>query len=783
MGEHLPTTSMDRHQGGIFSGRPALRVCVFYALGIACGDFMPGLSLVWLLGAIGLGLAALLLHFKSQARLATIFLLSVLFVVGIAQFKIATSDFPPTHIGHLAARGGVVVVTGEIAGEPDLRDDRTYLVIEVDSVTWRGRTLESSGRLLLKINQPTADFAYGDRIIFKSYLNVPGAARSPGGFDYARYLREREIYAVATLPKSEEINIIQQDYISIWPIDRLPINSIAAPVREKLLEGYREYLLPENASLLSGFVLGEKRGIPAGIARLFADTGTLHLMAVSGSNVAVVVLFVLTLLKPLRRKHKLLITLMAIVLFSYITRNEPSVVRASIMAAVGLIGFYRRKDADPIGLLGFAGLLLLMIKPLWLFNAGFQLSMAAAAGILYVVPEIADNYPRPRIFPLKFSRWVVITILVTLSAQIAVLPVTAEYFNRLPVVGVIANLPMIALASFLTIAGLAFLPFILIGGLPAQLFAWPIDRVLSAIPPLLDFFANLPLAVINVRSPGLAGQAAFYALIYSMTEMILRRRWSVKAILILLGACAILVGRSLVPDRENESLTFLDCGPDRAVLYTNPEGGNYLWFECLERGECRQIELTLLPYLREAAVEGLNSLFSTSDLGDRLGRAIAIDEVIHPVDFEPIEQDSISGQSPYHFAESILNKRVKLVCGISDNNSEPSGNGYYYELTTDGGVCILAANISPPLLKWLNGPLLLMELPWSMQPYGIVPEALERCRPRMLVFSPDGNQAERVRDRGQLTYFDDRTWATSIQGSFRVRFEPENVFVDYMIKP
>lgn len=779
----MPAISAINKQAGIFRGRPALKACVFYAFGIASGEFLPGLALAWLAVAVALGLASLIFHLKSQGKIASIFLMAVLVAVGIAQFKTATSGFPPTHISHLAAQGVSAEITGEIAVEPDVRDDRTYLIIEVDSLTWRGRAFESSGRLLLKITQPTSDFSYNDRLHLQAYIFMPGGARIPGGFDYSEYLKQRDIYAMATLPRAEDIEIVNPKRLTIWPLDRVPVNGLVAPLREKLLGGYRKYLSPDHAALLAGFVLGEKRGIPADIARLFADTGTLHLMAVSGSNVAVVVLFVMVLLRPLKRPYRLLITLMAVVLFSFLTRNEPSVVRASVMAAVGLIGFYRRKDADPLGLLGFAGLILLMIKPLWLFNVGFQLSMAAAAGIVYFTPKLTFLYPRRRTLPLNIVRWIAATLAVTVAAQVAVLPITAEYFNRLPVIGIIANLPMIALAAFLTIAGLAFLPFILIGGWMAQLYAWPVDKAMSVITPLLDFFANLPLAVLNVRSPGVIGQFAIYSLIYISAEALFKRRWSLKAIVIFLGACTILVGKSYLTGRECETLTFIDCARDRAVLYSDPDGSNYLWFDCFEKGDCRQIESTLLPFLRKTGIHRIDTLFSNSDLTGIPGRDLVVGKIVHPVAIESIAQTPADGPGPYHIAESILNKRVKLVWAVSDNNIEPSGNGYYYELATDGGACILAANISPPLLKKLSRPVMLMELPWSMQPYGLVLRVFEKCAPRMLVFSPDSDQPGRARYRSQLTYFGDRTWATSMQGSIRVRFEPEKVFIDYMVKP
>ena len=769
---------------GLFEGRPALKALVVYSTGIIIGNYLPLAPIAVLFLTISVAVSAGIFHFRSCHQTTTILLYISLLLCGTAQYKIASSGFPPTHVGKIAESGNTVTIIGEIVEEPDIRTDKTYLVVEVDSLTWRKRDLQSSGRIRIKIKELSTSFSFRDRVKFTGNLFIPGGPRIPGGFDYAMYLINREIFGMIVLSRGDDIKIIEKPSPPWWrSFDEFFVNNMVAPVRKTLLDGYKKYLPSDQAFLLAGFVLGEKRNIPENIDKLFKDTGTFHLMAVSGSNVAVVVGFFLIILYPLNRRLKLILLLSVIIFFSFLTRNEPSVVRASVMAAVGLIGYTRQKNADTIGLLGFAGLLLLIWQPLWLFNIGFQLSVAACAGILYFLPKfhIKSKYKKYR---LKWClKWVYLTLVTTISAQIAVLPLTAEYFNRLPIAGILANVPMIALAGILTIAGLIFLPFILLGDAIAVIFAWPVKLLMSIIFPLLGFFTDLPMAVINIGSPGICKLVIFYCFLYVLSEWVFNKRLSIKGLIVSLAALSGLTWTTYFTGPAPESLTFIDCGQDRAVLFCTSDKKNYLWYDCHEENNCDQIEFSLLPFLHKQGIDHIDTIFTINK--DKILAAaseIKVGNILRSDELIGTDRYSIIGGNQYLSLESILNNRVKFVWFKSDNNSEPLDDGYYYELETAGGVCILAGGLSPYFADRLKQPALILELPWSVQPYGIVFDNLKDYPPGLLVFSPDKGGSPVIRDKRKLTYMIDRTKAASIVGSFRIRFENGQVKEDYMIK-
>ena len=112
---------------GLFSKRPALRAFVFYSLGIASGVYVKIFPLSAIFIAVILAVTALIFHYKQAVKHATLLLYLSLFVCGVAQYQVATSGFPPTHIKRIADTNSHVTVVGEIVEEPDIRADRTYL--------------------------------------------------------------------------------------------------------------------------------------------------------------------------------------------------------------------------------------------------------------------------------------------------------------------------------------------------------------------------------------------------------------------------------------------------------------------------------------------------------------------------------------------------------------------------------------------------------------------------------------------------------------------------------
>ena len=275
------------------------------------------------------------------------------------------------------------------------------------------------------------------------------------------------------------------------------IDGGAAPWRaanrfRRLLAHGAEAIPDPARSLYSGFVLGDGRGQPPEIVDDFRGAGLTHLLVVSGENVA----FVLTLASPLTRRPRLssrwVVTVGVIVAFGVVTRFEPSVLRACAMATLAASASWSGRPASTVRLLALATAGLLLIDPLLVDSVGFQLSVAASAGIAIGAHRIARHLPGPAALAEALG--------VTLAAQLGVAPVLLPRFGGLPVVSVAANLVAVPVAGLVTtwglpagvVAGLAGGRVAALVHLPTRVFVWWVAGVAR-------WSAWLPLGELHAR--------------------------------------------------------------------------------------------------------------------------------------------------------------------------------------------------------------------------------------------------------------------------------------------
>jgi competence protein ComEC len=197
----------------------------------------------------------------------------------------------------------------------------------------------------------------------------------------------------------------------------------------------------------------------------FRAAGLSHLTAVSGQNVALVLAVVGLGLRRLRTWWRLGATFAVIAWFAVITRLEPSVLRASCMAALTALAFALGRERSPVRLLYVALMILVVVDPLLVWSVGFWLSVGATFGVVAIAPAI-----QPR---LRGPSWWTNGLGVTLGAQLGVLVPSWLVFGRMPALGIPANLLAVPVAGFVMLYGLP-------AALVASLLPQPIAVVLMA---------------------------------------------------------------------------------------------------------------------------------------------------------------------------------------------------------------------------------------------------------------------------------------------------------------
>lgn len=263
----------------------------------------------------------------------------------------------------------------------------------------------------------------------------------------------------------------------------------ANAVRDLLVRG-ADGLPARERPLFLGFVLGDTRGQSADITDDFRGAGLSHLLAVSGQNVAFVLALAAPLLRRVGLRVRLPATIAVIAFFALVTRFEPSVLRASAMAALAVTAATMGRDASSIRVLALAVTGLVVLDPFLVRSVGFQLSVAACVGIVVFAPRLAAV--------LRLPGWLGEPLSVTLGAQAGVAPVLLATFGGVPIAGIPANVLAAPLAGPVMIWGLS--AGMVAGALGpgwATMLHWPTHLMIGWIARVAHWGATVPLGEVR----------------------------------------------------------------------------------------------------------------------------------------------------------------------------------------------------------------------------------------------------------------------------------------------
>ncbi|MGH2484235.1 MAG: ComEC/Rec2 family competence protein [Candidatus Limnocylindria bacterium] len=490
-------------------------------------------------------------------------------------------------------------LSGTVADEPTPRGDAIDLVL--DDLLLAGGPL--AGRVLVRVPRYASVMA-GDRVDLEVNLRPPDPSDAEGTA-YRERLRRQGIGAVG---RAFEVTVIghRSD----------PLTDSFGTVRRWLLDGLVTTVPEPEASLGAGILLGVRAGIDPAVRDAFAVAGLSHVVAISGWNVAIVVVLVGALTRRLRRRAgpalPAMVAVVAVTGYVVLVGASPAVVRAALMAGALLVSRLGGSPAHAGSALMAAVVAMLVIAPAALWDVEFQLSALATGGLIVLGGAIEQRLAR---WPV----WVRTPVALTVAAQLATLPVLLATFEQVSLVAPLANVVVVPLVPAV-MAGSALAA--VVGGIAAALplpgvsdaagwfaggAAWlPLRALitagttaaelpLAALPvtggpwltvawyPLLGVVARrlsrqpnpgppsvAPLEV--ARCPGLPQvalpEAAAFAIVLTWVA---RPRRAVAGLVLVLAGTTLLTG----PDGRLH-LTVLDIGQGDAILIEAPDGSTAL---------------------------------------------------------------------------------------------------------------------------------------------------------------------------------------------------------------
>lgn len=384
---------------------------------------------------------------------------------------------------------------------------------------------------------------------------------------------------------------------------------LAGEVRGRLREAVESALPGEEGALLLGLLIGDTDSLPEHRVEEFRAAGLSHLLAVSGSNLVLVIGGLLALMRrlPTGRRARILTGALAIALFVLVTRAEPSVVRAAVMAYVAFAARWFGVVRDPGRACACALLGIGTADPLMYASIGFQLSSAATVGILVLGPRLGELIP-PRT-PAALGEALTLSV----AAQAAVTPLLVLHFGSASLAGLVVNIPAVPLAGMLTLAGAVGAVSDLAGVPCLWLLRIPLSWLLS----LGHVGSELPLGSLTLDHPTLFAVACLTA----ASAIALRKRRPAGvlvpvAVLLLAGLPIQWAAPVEVRLPDCAGAAFLDAGRGGAVLLRS-EAGAVL----VDTGPDGQ---EALEHLRRSGVAHLDALVLTRAAGDRSGGARAV---------------------------------------------------------------------------------------------------------------------------------------------------------------
>ena len=307
-----------------------------------------------------------------------------------------------------------------------------------------------------------------------------------------------------------------------------PMARAANGLRRTLVSGASS-LPADREALLRGLLLGDDRDIPTPVEADFRSSGLTHLLAVSGSNVAFALAAAAPLIRRFQLRGRLLLSLALLVFFAVLTRAEPSVLRATAMAAVACWTAFVGRPVSRVRLLSLAVAACVLVDPVLVRSIGFRLSVGACVGMALLAAPIAARLPGPR--------WLADALAVTVAAQAGVAPLLTSTFGGLPVASVPANLLAAPVAGPIMSWGMtAGLLAGTVGGSVASVLHVPTRALLWWLTTVARVMGGAPLGFLDGRDVLLVavlGCAAWWV----------RRWWAVAGLV----AVALLVARPGAP--------------------------------------------------------------------------------------------------------------------------------------------------------------------------------------------------------------------------------------------
>lgn len=591
-------TAQDRETPAVVRRAPAVPIATAIAFGILASHAFTATLPVWLI-ATGTALLAWLFCWRHGVRTASACcLLTAALFLGAGWHHLRWSLVREDHVARFADEAPRPVrIRGRLADQPTRitprrqelpsaipQQDHTLATLDCTMLVSGDDEIPVSGLARLDVAGYLASAGVGDLVDVVGQFSRPRGIQNPGEFDFRRYLRTSAIHVVVRCEEPDDVRVV-------GPAGKT-MRGWQARLRSHAERLLTDRLSDQTAAVGTALLLGTRSGITDELRQAFAESGTMHILAISGANVGVLagLLWILARIVGFGRVATGVIIFAGILGYALLADAQPPVMRAVLMFTALLAGRPWFRTAPVVNGLALSALGVLIWNPSHLFDVGAQLSFLAVGALIWAPSWLPRHWTHPpgdiEVDSTPWVAWlrrmVPRTLLLPIgtlaSVWIFTLPLTMARFHLLSPVGLVVNLLLAPVVVLVMWSGYALLMVGLLFPAAGAPFGTALDLGLRLMIRMVEESAAIDWGHLYLAGPGDVWLAGYYVCLLAVAcglRGARLRQWGWRALLVwTVGG----LGWGLIPHRTDElRCTVLSVGHGLAVLIEMPNGKTILY--------------------------------------------------------------------------------------------------------------------------------------------------------------------------------------------------------------
>lgn len=570
----------------------------------------------------------------------------------------------------------------------------TGIIVDVDEInksnyksTYKVKVLSVNGSdkfkntyIILNVNKKKKiNIQYGNKVIVKGEYKEPERARNYGGFNYKEYLKQLDVYGIVN---ASNVEILEGKFLS-------KVEYVIYDLKSNIKEHAKKYIDKEAYPIFMGLILGDTSNLNDDIKEQFKNANISHVLAISGMHISCIIIGCsIVLNKLIGKRFSKIFTILVLVFYLLLTGFSASTIRAGIAGILVILGKVIHRKSDIWTSMAISILITLIYNPYLIQNVGLQFSYIGTIGIILLNKSISKliNKRKSKIKEI---------LVVCISAQIAILPLSIFHFNTIGIYFLLTNLLLSLIIGPTVIISFVFLIIILIPIFNLVFLSNVIGfliNILIKIILLISNFSFLPFSKIYIKTPTIFTIVSFYMLvstinlIYSVktkesvngTELRIKYlievvkykfRKNKKRILLIIVISSIFVSLlKFVIIKSDLNIHFVDVGQGDCCFIETPNKRTIL----IDGGgsETSGYDIgknTLIPYILDRGYTKIDYIIISHFDTDHVGGILTVMEELEVG--EVIISKQVEDSENYRrFKEIVKEKRIKvIIVGEGDN--------------------------------------------------------------------------------------------------------------------